>query len=140
MADKLITELKLSADKATKVKKLMTEFETNIQQVLTQNNTTGPNQDRRQLMQQQRQKLTNALQQVLSAEELASYNQLMTQARAQRQQNHNGTPAQIWKLAADGTIQPISIRVGLADDEYSEVLSSELTAEDSVIVRAVRAS
>ncbi|CAM3889286.1 efflux RND transporter periplasmic adaptor subunit [Rheinheimera salexigens] len=140
MAEKLIAELKLSADKAADVKKLMSEFQNNLKQALAQSNSPGPNTDRRQIMQQQRQKMQNRLQQILTPEEFARYSQLMAQAREQRQQGSNGTAAQVWKLAADGTLYPVAIRIGLADDEYSEVLSNELSAQDNVIVRAVRAS
>ncbi|WNO61757.1 efflux RND transporter periplasmic adaptor subunit [Rheinheimera sp. MMS21-TC3] len=140
MADKLISELKLSGEKADKVKQLITEFQKNLQQAFAQSNSAGPMQDRRQIMQQQRQKMQNALQQVLTAEEFATYSQLMAQAREQRQQGNNGTAAQVWKLGADGVPYAVDIRVGLADDEYSEVLGNALTADDKVIVRAVRAN
>jgi HlyD family secretion protein len=45
--------------------------------------------------------------------------------------------ARVWRLA-DGRPSPITVEVGLADESYTEVLSSQLTEGDRVIVATAR--
>lgn len=138
MAVQLIKSLQLSGEKADKVKALYADFTKNLQQARSQS-SGNPMMDMRQLMQQQRQKLQNDMQTVLSDAEYQQFMAQMTERRNARQQQNNGTAAQVWQLDAAGTPKLVRIRVGLSNDEYSEVVAGELKAGDEVIVRAVRA-
>lgn len=139
MAAELIKSLNLSGDKASKVRSLFAEFSQGMQQARS-NSSNNPMTDMRQQMQQLRQKLNNGLQLVLSDEEFKQYNALNAERRSARQGAgaEAGTPAQVWLL--DDKQQPslVSIRIGLSNDEYSEVLSGDLSKDTKVIVRAVR--
>jgi HlyD family secretion protein len=61
-----------------------------------------------------------------------------TRGNKAKQQDSNGTAAQVWMLDNTGQPQAVNIRIGLSNDEYSEVLSGALKDGDAVIVRAVR--
>lgn len=40
----------------------------------------------------------------------------------------------VYRLAADGKLQPVSLRTGLSDGKFSEVLEGELAAGESVVI------
>jgi len=94
----------------------------------------------RQQMQQLRQKLHNELQLVLSEEEFQRYNELNAQRRPARlgAAADLGTAAQVWVLDDKQQPKQVNIRVGLSNDEYSELLNGDLQPGVQVIVRAVR--
>ncbi|MDX3773791.1 efflux RND transporter periplasmic adaptor subunit [Chromatiaceae bacterium AAb-1] len=139
MAAELIKALELPADKTGKVQQLYRDFAQNLQHMRNQTNNT-PGSDQRQGLQQQRQKLENELQLVLSEEEYQRYKAFNETRRNQRQQGETqGTAAQVWILDQKQQPKAVNIRVGLSNDEYSEVISGELKTGDAVIVRAVRA-
>jgi HlyD family secretion protein len=137
-AKMLINTLQLTGNTAAKVQKLYASFAENMQQARQQNDGS-PMTDMRQIMNRERQKLQNELQQVLNAEQYQQFLQLNEQRRAGRNAEKNGTAAQLWRIDGNGQPELVNIRVGLSNDEYSELLSDELRAGDKVIVRAVRA-
>jgi len=138
MAANLIKQLNLNADTATKVKQLYAEFGKAMQQSRSQN-ANNPMADARQLMTQQRQKLQNALQLVLTEQQYQQYLQLNEQRRNRAPEAEAGTRAQVWRLNAAGQPEAVNIRIGLANDEYSELLGGDISESDKIIVRAVRA-
>lgn len=139
MAAELIKQLNLTGEKARSVQKLFADFSKALQQARTSSNN-NPMSDMRQQMQQLRQKLNNDLQLVLSEEEFQRYNELNAQRRPARQGNQAdlGTAAQVWVLDEQQQPKQINIRVGLSNDEYSELLHGDLQPGAQVIVRAVR--
>lgn len=136
-AAELIRELGLSSDKASAVRRIFADFTSGLQQARSVS-ANNPMTDMRAQMQQLRQKLNNELQLVLSEQEYQRYSEINAQRRQQRGQGDSGTAATVWVL--DTKLQPkaVNLRVGLSNDEYSEVLSGELSQGDKVIVRAVR--
>lgn len=139
MAAELIKQLNLTGDKASSVRKLFADFSKALQQARTSSNN-NPMSDMRQQMQQLRQKLNNELQLVLSEAEFQRYNELNAQRRPTRQGTATdpGTAAQVWILDEKQQPQQVNIRIGLSNDEYSELLSGDLPPGAQVIVRAVR--
>lgn len=138
MAAELIKALNLTGDKASSVRKLFADFNKALQQARS-NSSNNPMNDMRQQMQQLRQKLNNDLQMLLSETEFQRYNELSAQRRPNRQVTADqGTAAQVWVLDAKQQPQLVNIRVGLSNDEYSELISGNLQLADKVIVRAVR--
>jgi HlyD family secretion protein len=75
-----------------------------------------------------RQRILNALAAVMSAEQLQKY-----QAMSARVTERDAT---VYVLDASGNPEPRKVRVGLADDNYTELLGG-LAEGDKVIVRAV---
>ncbi len=136
MAQTLIDELKLGADKAAKVRSLFAESAAAMRQA-RDNPAAGPAGDARERFARERQKQQNALQSILSEQEYQHYQQLLQKRRDSRD-NDSGTVAEVWRKNAAGEPERVSVRVGLSNDEYSELLPGELSPGDSVIVRAVR--
>lgn len=138
MAAQLIKELNLSGDKANSVRKLFADFSKALQQTRS-NSSNNPMSDARQQMQQLRQKLNNDLQMLLSEHEFQRYNELNAQRRPNRQgASDQGSAAQVWILDDKQQPQLVNIRIGLSNDEYSELVSGDLQLGDKVIVRAIR--
>lgn len=134
----LINTLNLSGDKANAVRRAFANFAQALQQTRA-NSTNNPMNDMRQQMQQQRQKLQNDLQIILSEAEFKRYTELSTERRQARLgTTDSGTAAQVWLLNAQQQPYAVNIRVGLSNDEYSEVLSGDLNVGDNVIIRAMR--
>lgn len=136
-AAELIEQLQLSGDKAVKVRQLYDVLRDNLQQARAQG-AENPMTDARALFARERQKLQNELQLLLSEQEYQHYLQLSNARRAERRQADTGTAAQVWLLDSTGQPKPVNIRVGLSSDEYSEVLSGDVTDGDALIVRAIR--
>lgn len=136
-AAELIRELGLSSDKASAVRRVFADFASGLQQARSAS-ANNPMTDMRAQMQQLRQKLNNELQLVLSEQEYQRYSEINAQRRQQRGQGDSGTAATVWVLDSKQQPKAINLRVGLSNDEYSEVLSGELSQGDKVIVRAVR--
>ncbi|MCH8538088.1 MAG: efflux RND transporter periplasmic adaptor subunit [Alkalimonas sp.] len=135
----LVQQLDLPSDKQRKVRSLLRDFNQNLQGMRSQQ-SNNPMANPRQQFQQLRQALNNELRMVLSEEEFSRYQQLMSAQREQRQgRGQQGRAAEVWVLNAQQQPEVRRIQVGLANDEYAEVLSGELQAGDAVIVRAVRA-
>jgi HlyD family secretion protein len=136
-AAELINSLQLNAEKAAKVRQLYAAFRDNLQHARAQS-AANPMADARQAFSRERQKLQNELQVLLSEPEYQQYLQFNDERRATRQQGATGTAAQVWLLNNAGQPQAVNIRIGLSNDEYSEVLSGAVKDGDAVIVRAVR--
>lgn len=136
-AAELIKQLQLNGDKAVKVRQLYDVLRDNLQQARAQS-TDNLMTDARQVFARERQKLQNELQLLLSEQEYQQYLQLSNARWAERRQADNGIAAQVWRLDSAGQPQAVNIRVGLSNDEYSEVLSGDVTDGDALIVRAVR--
>lgn len=135
----LLQQLDLPGDKERKVQTLLRNFNQNLQGLRAQQ-SNNPMANPRQQFQQLRQGLNNELRMVLSEEEFKRYQQLISAQREQRQgRDQQGRSAEVWVLNAQQQPEVRRIQVGLANDEYAEVLSGELQAGDAVIVRAIRA-
>ncbi|MDP4529908.1 efflux RND transporter periplasmic adaptor subunit [Alkalimonas delamerensis] len=135
----LLRQLDLPADKERQVRRMLQEFNQNLQQLRSQQNN-NPMSNPRQAFQQARQALTNELRLVLSEEEFSRYQSLMAEQRQQTQgRGEQGRMAEVWVLNARQEPELRRVRVGLANDEFTELLSGELGEEEQIIVRAVRA-
>lgn len=135
----LLRQLDLPADKERQVRRMLQEFNQNLQQLRSQQNN-NPMSNPRQAFQQARQALTNELRLVLSEEEFSRYQSLMAEQRQQTQgRGEQGRMAEVWVLNARQEPELRRVRVGLANDEFTELLSGELGEQEQIIVRAVRA-
>ncbi|MEN3157992.1 efflux RND transporter periplasmic adaptor subunit [Alkalimonas sp. NCh-2] len=134
----LLRQLDLPADKERQVRRMLQEFNQNLQQLRSQQNN-NPMSNPRQAFQQARQALTNELRLVLNEEEFSRYQSLMAEQRQQTQgRGEQGRMAEVWVLNARQEPELRRVRVGLANDEFTELLSDELAEQEQVIVRAVR--
>jgi HlyD family secretion protein len=100
----------------------------------------GFNNNQRERMQQMRQRLQNDLSAVLSPEQLEKFEQSFGAGRRGFGRGEGGTPLRpgnVWILEEG---QPKSVRVmtGLADDQFTEIVTDSLSEGDEVIVRLQR--
>lgn len=134
----LLRQLDLPADKERQVRRMLQEFNQNLQQLRSQQ-SNNPMSNPRQAFQQARQALTNELRLVLSEDEFSRYQSLMAEQRQQAQgRGEQGRMAEVWVLNARQEPELRRVRVGLANDEFTELLAGELGEQEQVIVRAVR--
>jgi len=64
----------------------------------------------------------------LSAEQFQQYQQLQRQAAETR-------PGQLWIRSESGDIQPVSVRLGISDDLYTQIFSRDLQVGDMAVTR-----
>ncbi|MDP5031014.1 MAG: efflux RND transporter periplasmic adaptor subunit [Paraglaciecola sp.] len=97
----------------------------------------GPNDAMKKI----RAQMDIELRSFLSAEQMEQYQALNQQRRKPRSEGNNNElqRAVVWVLR-DGEPQRVNVRVGIADLEYSELVSDELQEGDLVIVRAQKVS
>jgi hypothetical protein len=94
-------------------------------------------------MAQVRQRMTNRLSGVLSAEQLARFEQSIggppvgSPGFTGRDTPTGMRPGQVWVLDA-GKPKAVRVMTGLADSQYTEVASPEIKEGDAVIVRLAR--
>lgn len=90
-----------------------------------------------------RDKMASQLEVFLDTEQLATVQSAMRgggrgQGGGRTQGRGDGySPGQVWILD-DGTPRAISLRTGLSDDQYTEVVTNDLSEGDEVIVRVSR--
>ena len=48
--------------------------------------------------------------------------------------------ATLWVLGSDGTPEPNFVRLGLADEQFSEILSDDISEGANIVVRAKEAA
>lgn len=139
----LIEQLQLDSTKAAQVRKVFADASKSFQEARAQSNTAGPGpagpgaNSPAQLV---RQKLNNELQQILSAEQYAKYQETENTRRPRSRTDNadQGTPAQVWILDSNNQPKQVNIRTGLSNDDFTEVLTGDLKEGDAVIVRAAR--
>ncbi|MGL4184503.1 MAG: hypothetical protein ACRCR4_01865, partial [Thiotrichaceae bacterium] len=101
----------------------------------------GPGPNIREQMNSMRQKMTNALKGILNEKQFAQYQEMTAQiggGAGRRAEGTEGfTRGEIWLL---NNGKPVSkrVRIGLANDEFSEVQGEGLDETSVVIIRANR--
>jgi len=53
-----------------------------------------------------------------------------------RRGRENSRPGTVWVLTASGSLEPRSVRVGIADDRFAEIVGGDLKEGEGVVVRA----
>jgi len=84
--------------------------------------------DRTLLREQMRQRVSAVFEQHLTPEQFKQYQQIRRQASETR-------AGQIWVESANGDIEPVSVRFGISDDNFTQVISQDLKAGDQVVTR-----
>ncbi len=133
---KLKESLQLSESQAREFQEAFNDMIKEMQP--PENNTPGQTPTfsfvRRQQMQAARQRLDNRLKSILSDEQFAKFQE---QSQQFRTGGNDYKSATVWVLK-DGEPQAVRVRIGLADSEYTELISDQLKNGDPVIVRAQR--
>lgn len=84
--------------------------------------------DRDAMREQMRQQVSAVFAKHLTPEQFKQYQQYRRQASETRS-------GQIWVQTADGNIEPVTVRFGIGDDNYTQVISQDLKAGDLVVTR-----
>jgi HlyD family secretion protein len=150
--DELATELKLDANQRKAVEAAMVDMQATISQMREGfqggggfGGPGGPGGNPRERIQQMRQRVTNQLSGVLSAEQLAAFETSLGGGRPGGAPDAGGRdpeaagmrPGQVWVLE-NGQPKAVRVLVGLSDGQFTEVRSQELEEGDEVIVRLAR--
>jgi len=88
----------------------------------------GDGVDRNTLREQVRQRVSAVFERHLTADQFRQYQQIRRLAAETR-------AGQIWVESADGEIQPVNVRFGISDDNFTQVISQDLKAGDLVVTR-----
>lgn len=86
------------------------------------------NADRSAIREQMKQQVSAIFEKYLTPEQFEQYQQIRRQASETRS-------GQIWIQTADGEIDPVAVRFGISDDNYTQVISQEIKPGDMVVTR-----
>jgi len=86
------------------------------------------NADRSAIREQMKQQVSAIFQKYLTPEQFEQYQQIRRQASETRS-------GQIWIQSLDGEIDPVAVRFGISDDNYTQVISQEIKPGDMVVTR-----
>lgn len=137
-------KLQLSAEQQKQVDAVLAEFQTSMEAVRNSAGAGGFGPNAREQMAPLRQKMNNSLKSILSESQYAQYEAASAQAGGNRRPANGGgeaeasfTRGEIWTLQ-DGKPTALRVRVGLSNDEFSEIQGQNLDETTNVIVRANR--
>ena len=150
----LTADLDLSDDQRSSVDAALKEFESTMAQIregfagggFPGGGFPGGFNNQRERFGQMRQSLTNQLSAVLTAEQMAKFEQSFGAGRGGFGGGAGGfggaggvrmQPGQVWVLDG-GEPRQVRVMTGLSDDQFTEVVSDELSAGDEIVVRLAR--
>jgi HlyD family secretion protein len=86
------------------------------------------NVERSAMREQMRQKVSAIFENHLTPEQFKLYQQVRRQASETR-------AGQLWIQSAQGEVDPVNVRFGIGDDNFTQVISQDLKAGDKVVTR-----
>ncbi len=86
------------------------------------------NVDRNLLREQVRQQVAAIFEKHLTPEQFKQYQQISRQASETR-------AGQIWLQSKDGEVEPVAVRFGISDDNYTQIIGQGIKAGDQVVTR-----
>ncbi|WP_416306267.1 efflux RND transporter periplasmic adaptor subunit [Neptunicella sp. SCSIO 80796] len=137
----LSEKLGLDTAQQGKLEKVMTSMQQSMQEIRSSRSAMpGPPPDTREMMKKVRSQTDRELKSFLTPEQMEQYqafNQQRRKAFAGGDKDAEYSRGTVWVLR-DGQPHKVNVRVGIADLEYSEIVSDQLQGGDPVIVRAQR--
>jgi HlyD family secretion protein len=137
-------KLQLSADQQKQVDTVLAEFQASMETVRNSAGAGGFGPNAREQMAPLRQKMNNSLKSILSEAQYAQYEAASAQTGGNRRPANgsnntdaNFTRGELWSLQ-DGKPTALRVRVGLSNDEFSEIQGQNIDETTAVIVRANR--
>jgi HlyD family secretion protein len=71
---------------------------------------------------------------ILTETQRQKYEELSKTLERQREEaSPSGRPGRLWRQQADGTLQPISVQLGISDETFTEVVSGDLQEGQEVV-------
>jgi len=123
--DQLKASLDLDDPQVTAIK---TELQEVFSTMRSQFQAMAEGGDRSAVREQMNQRMTAVFKKNLTPEQFKQYQQIRRQASESR----NG---QIWIQSKDGEIQPVAVKFGISDDNYTQILGKNVKQGDVVITR-----
>ena len=125
MRERLTKELKLSAEQQAKLETILNDTRERIRGL-----TQEDKGERRKQAERLRAESRARIAEILTPEQRKRYEE-MAPARGSRSRVASG---RVWVVDADGKPRAVSLRLGLTDGSYTEVISGELKEGDQVIL------
>ena len=126
LRERLTRELKLNKEQQAKLEAIMNETRDRIRAL-----TTEDKGERRRQSGRLRAESRARIIEILTPEQRKRYEEIAPARGGGRQQVTSG---RVWVLDDGGRPKPVSVRVGLADGSFSELVGGELQAGSSVII------
>ncbi len=127
MIERLKGELKLTADQAAEVDRIVAEIRTAIPR-----GTDGTPEQRRARFQQIRQDMFQKIAAILTPEQKTQLEALGAEL-GPRRASRDGQPGRLYGIDADGKPKPLRVRLGVTDGTVTEIVSGEVTPGAEVI-------
>lgn len=142
--DQLAASLSLTDDQRASVTKILEEQAAAMREMAEANAGAGGfGGFNRSGMANIRTRMDNEMKLVLTDEQYATYQSQQRQGGGGRGGNAGGqqlSPGEVWILDDRGQLARVGIRTGLADAEYTEIVTDQLQEGDEVIFRAQMAA
>ena len=124
LRERLTRELKLTADQQQKLETIQRETGQKIAAIGADNPA-----DRKKEMARLRAESRARIAEILDQEQRKQYEAIVAE-----QSGRAATRGRVWLLDADGKPKSVSLRLGVTDGSFTEVLGSELKAGDEVLI------
>ncbi|MCP4046662.1 MAG: efflux RND transporter periplasmic adaptor subunit [Gammaproteobacteria bacterium] len=123
--EQLKTSLSLDDSQTTAIK---TELQEVFSAMRAQFQAVAEGGDRSAIREQMTQHMTAVFKKNLTPEQFKQYQQIGRQVSESR-------PGQIWIQSENGEINPVSVKFGISDDSYTQILGKKVKQGDVVITR-----
>jgi HlyD family secretion protein len=126
MQQQLTKELSLTPEQQTRLSEVFQKAGRQLRAMREEES-----EERRQAVRRETQAQTRAqIREMLTPEQRQKYEALL---RARDEEQPQARPGRIWVVGANGTPEPRSLTIGIANDTHTEVVAGELTAGQQVI-------
>jgi HlyD family secretion protein len=131
MQQRLTQVLSLSSEQQTRLSEILQ----NTRQQMMRLREQEPSEEGRRARAREVQAQTRAqIRNMLTDSQRQQYDEFLKNSERQREAGTvQGRPGRVWIRAAEGTPEPLSLRLGIADDSFTEVLSGDLHEGQEVI-------
>ena len=126
--EQLQAQLGLNENQAGLIEAELRDLRSQMRSQFQADSASTADGDRDAKRRQMKQRMRNVIESHLSAEQLSKYQQLQRQETQTR-------PGVLWIQADDGEIKPTGVRLGISDDRYTHIISSELKAGQVAVTR-----
>ena len=131
MIERLKTEVSLGDEQVAAVRQVMEQLRKEASEAGGQTSFIGggPGRDRGEFRQRMMSRIEQALAPTLTDSQRQAFQRWKDGREAVR-------PATVWVLGKTGVPESLSVRIGLADDQFSEIVGGDLEEGEPVITRA----
>jgi HlyD family secretion protein len=125
--ERLVKGLDLSEEQQRKLDPILEESQQKIGALRREN---LPDADRRTRERAVREASRERIREILTPDQRTRFDQLVTE----RSGGGIGAPGRLWVQGPDGKLKPVTLRLGLSDGNYTEVLEGDVNEGQEVVV------